>query len=86
MVIGFDISGIVCLIPASLVVSGEVFSTVLSLVFSLFLIILLIGVGLSWFLPFFQHCCIQLLRLFICYIFVEEFVFGLFVDRDYGPC
>jgi hypothetical protein len=60
VVVGFDISGVVCLIPASLVVSGEalrrssgeVFFNCISAGFSLFLIILLIGVGLSWFLPF----------------------------------
>jgi hypothetical protein len=91
VVVGFDISGVVCLIPASLVVSGEaparirrssgeVFFNCISTGFSPFLIILLIGVGLSWFLPFFQHCYIQLLRLFICCIFVEECVFGPFVD------
>jgi hypothetical protein len=86
MAVGFDISGVVCLVPASLVVSGEAPVGCLQPYFHWFFPLSRYFTDWSWlrwfffFLPFFQHCCIWLLRLFICCISVEEFVFGIFVN------
>jgi hypothetical protein len=54
---GFGIAGLVCLFPASLDYLRRRFLfgffSHIPIGFSLFLVLLLIGIGLNWFLPFF---------------------------------
>ena len=76
MVVGFDIFGIVCLVPTSLVVFGEALVGLFPLVFFFFPLSHYFT-NWQWFeldFALFQQCCIRLLRLFICLISMEEFV------------